>query len=556
MTQSAIIALNFAEKYEKQGYYKKADHFTRIAQMSELNPDLLKLLIQSTDKNEIYEALKEFGLDTRQKAMRFIGKYFHPDINHDAPGLGEQLFKKIKNAYLDPRQRLDDLSGFIKGTPYEHITAPKTTYVPPEEPSPKTEPKVEEPKTEPSQPKEEPKATKINEPKYEPKTNSGNVGFNNTAKPPGVATEAAEAAETATMTAKAESLSAAAAKNPAFTKVMQFFQKAAPAMKWLPPVAVALELAAKYLSGEQLDGFDFGKMIAGMMLIPPVAAAIAAIPIIGPALVTLAAVGAFGGLDIARFLTDPTKGLDLMGMNVALNDAQYDKMISDAISNARYAKNNISDLCFLLQEKAINDMINDAIRHASNKNKIFKIAQSTQYSLYDSYSKINTSSLQGIASSIKTNVQGLINELKTQSINPNELVNFENWANIQIQAAEKYKTESTTTFSGFGVGEARKLEVQNIVNSLNAIPKIRNYISKMTKSVQPVERKPIQMKENYFTKAKIDPNIYTGTVEQNEILRRTINPSSPNFYEAFKLKFGKWIDSPKERIPLLSGTKP
>jgi len=58
---------------------------------------------------------------------------------------------------------------------------------------------------------------------------------------------------------------------------------------------------------------------------------------------------------------------------------------------------------------------------------------------------------------------------------------------------------------------------------------------------------------NYFVQAGLNPQQYVGTAEQNEKLRRVIDPSARTFYDAYVKKFGKWAQHPNERINNLSG---
>ena len=59
--------------------------------------------------------------------------------------------------------------------------------------------------------------------------------------------------------------------------------------------------------------------------------------------------------------------------------------------------------------------------------------------------------------------------------------------------------------------------------------------------------------QNYFQQAGIDPNSYTGSAEQNEALRKVIDPNAPDFYTAYVKKFGKWDSHPSQRHATLSG---
>lgn len=367
--------------------------------------------------------------------------------------------------------------------------------------------------------------------------------------------------------AKAEGLAAKAVQTPAFKSLLQLFQKAAPAMKWLPPVAVAIDLSAKALSGQQLDGYDFIKLVSGIALVPAVAASMAAIPVIGPAMVGLATVGAFGGADVARFMSDPRKGLDLFGMNVAVDQKNYDKIIDQSIQNAKMASGlrktikkaereklyQVIKLSYVLQQIAVNEMIDRAIRTAQSNqiksNKIFKAAQAqaSNYSQYfEPFMKIEASSLASIASSIKINVEGLskvLNQLPAPTNPEADKATFENWVDAQIRGAQTYKANAGTTFSGFGIGEARKNEVLTIANSLNMISMIRKqFYAKLAQGgQQPRNPQPQQSQsgQNYFQIAGINPASYTGTAQQNEALRKAINPSAPDFDTAFRGKFNK-----------------
>jgi hypothetical protein len=56
---------------------------------------------------------------------------------------------------------------------------------------------------------------------------------------------------------------------------------------------------------------------------------------------------------------------------------------------------------------------------------------------------------------------------------------------------------------------------------------------------QPNQQYGQQYGQNYFEKAGIDSNSYTGTAEQNEKLRKAIDPSARDFDTAFRKKFNK-----------------
>jgi hypothetical protein len=547
--------LEQADKLDELGYYKEADKLInkliKNAQLNNMNPDLLKFLIESTDKNEILQVLKENGIEK----LRSIAQFIHPDLNSNNPELSTELFKKMQNVF-GGGQEIEDLSPLAKGY-FETVSAAKGATG----------------------------------------TGAAAEGVTGTAAGggTGVAAKGATgggtgaatgtAAGTAGTTAEAAEASGIFAKlsaNPAFKTALDLFQKAAPAMKWLPPVAVAIELAAKAMSGKQLDGYDVAKLAGGMALIPPVAAAIAAIPVVGEAFLALASVAAFGGADVARFMSDPRKGLDLFGMNIAVDQKNYDDIIDKAIQNAKSAdtlnryiktanKKTIKKhivLSYLLQRKAINDYLNTAIKKASSNrtffsSKIFKTAQAQESSLQQSlepYMKIDTSSLASIASSIELNVKavsGLMNKVSIGQDKAAESAAFEAWVDSQIRGATAYKDNAGTAFSGFGVGEARKNEVQKIANSLNVISSIRKqFLQKQgaSQNQQPNQQYGQQYGQNYFEKAGINSNSYTGTAEQNEKLRKAIDPSARDFDTAFRKKFnespGMW-NSP-ERLNALN----
>ena len=573
--------LEQADKLDELGYYKEADKLInkliKNAQLNNMNPDLLKFLIESTDKNEILQVLKENGIEK----LRSIAQFIHPDLNSNNPELSTELFKKMQNVF-GGGQEIEDLSPLAKGY-FETVSAAKGA-------------------TGTGAAAEGVTGTAAGggtgvAAKGATGTGAAAEGVTGTAAGggTGVAAKGATgggtgaatgtAAGTAGTTAEAAEASGIFAKlsaNPAFKTALDLFQKAAPAMKWLPPVAVAIELAAKAMSGKQLDGYDVAKLAGGMALIPPVAAAIAAIPVVGEAFLALASVAAFGGADVARFMSDPRKGLDLFGMNIAVDQKNYDDIIDKAIQNAKSAdtlnryiktanKKTIKKhivLSYLLQRKAINDYLNTAIKKASSNrtffsSKIFKTAQAQESSLQQSlepYMKIDTSSLASIASSIELNVKavsGLMNKVSIGQDKAAESAAFEAWVDSQIRGATAYKDNAGTAFSGFGVGEARKNEVQKIANSLNVISSIRKqFLQKQgaSQNQQPNQQYGQQYGQNYFEKAGINSNSYTGTAEQNEKLRKAIDPSARDFDTAFRKKFnespGMW-NSP-ERLNALN----
>ncbi len=310
---------------------------------------------------------------------------------------------------------------------------------------------------------------------------------------------AGETAGTAKNVAKAEGIMAQAIKNPTFRKIVGLFQKAAPAMKYLPAVGVAMELSVKFLNGEELDGFDFAKMVAGMMLLPQIAGPLAAIPVIGPLLPGLAGFVAFGGADAARFLGNPEKGMDLMGANVFIKDENYDKQLDKAIQNA-LAKLNLENkmtktassftntnqkvifLSMLLQKIAIQETLNKAIKTACDVEtlRIFRSAQTggspTQFSqILEANSKIDNSSLAQMASTIKFNTDTVMNYVNGRGYKPSlgDQQALDDWVRQMTQGATRYKNESYTTFSGFGVGEARKNEVQTLIKAMADVAAIK-----------------------------------------------------------------------------------
>lgn len=58
--------------------------------------------------------------------------------------------------------------------------------------------------------------------------------------------------------------------------------------------------------------------------------------------------------------------------------------------------------------------------------------------------------------------------------------------------------------------------------------------------------------QSYFNKAGIDPKTYRGSAEQNESLRKVIDPSAKDFYSAYVKKFGTWDKRPQDRVQKLS----
>jgi hypothetical protein len=91
------------------------------------------------------------------------------------------------------------------------------------------------------------------------------------------------------------------------------------AMKKLPYVFIALNavsIVMKLKNGEGVDYKTFMNFIAAIITVPAISAVIAAIPIIGPALIVAAGVVSFGGLDFAEFFGDPAAGLNLLGFQV------------------------------------------------------------------------------------------------------------------------------------------------------------------------------------------------------------------------------------------------
>jgi hypothetical protein len=563
--------LEQADKLDELGYYKEADKLInkliKNAQLNNMNPDLLKFLIESTDKNEILQVLKENGIEK----LRSIAQFIHPDLNSNNPELSTELFKKMQNVF-GGGQEIEDLSPLAKGY-FETVSAAKGA-------------------TGTGAAAEGVTGTAAG-------GGTGVAAKGATGEAAGAAAEAWEGAKAGAGTglqfdaaavagagvaneAKAAGLFPKLMANPAFKGALELFEKAAPGLKWLPPVAVAIELAAKAMSGEELDGFDVAKLASGMALIPPVAAAIGSIPVVGPAFLALATVAAFGGTDVARFVSDHRKGLDLFGMNIAVDQKKYDNIIDQAIQSAKTAnilnryiktanKTEIEKhiiISYLLQRKAINDYLNTAIKKASSNktffsSKIFKTAQAQESSLQQSlepYMKIDTSSLASIASSIELNVKAVSDLMNKVSIGQDkaaESAAFEAWVDSQIRGATAYKDNAGTAFSGFGVGEARKNEVQKIANSLNLISSIRKqFLQKQgaSQNQQPNQQYGQQYGQNYFEKAGIDSNSYTGTAEQNEKLRKAIDPSARDFDTAFRKKFnespGMW-NSP-ERLNALN----
>ena len=75
---------------------------------------------------------------------------------------------------------------------------------------------------------------------------------------------------------------------------------------------------------------------------------------------------------------------------------------------------------------------------------------------------------------------------------------------------------------------------------------------------QPVRQQTVQApvnSYNVFAKAGINSNAYIGTAEQNEKLRRVLDPSnqSKTFYEAYVKAYGRWDAHPNARIENLNG---
>jgi len=643
--------LEQADKLDELGYYKEADKLInkliKNAQLDNMNPDLLKFLIESTDKNKILQVLEENGFvrwyDRSRGFDGNIAKFLHPDANLNNPELSTALFQKMKNVF-EAREKIEDLSPLAKGY-FETVSAAKGatgtgaaaegatgtaagggtglaaegvtgtaagggTGLVPYEGGTGLVPTGGGTGLVPY----EGGAGLV---PYEGGTGVAAKGATGTGAAAGTAAEgaagataagtagtaaegaagataagtaaegaagaaAAGKAGTAGTAAEASGIFAKLSANPAFKTALDLFQKAAPAMKWLPPVAVAIELAAKAMSGKQLDGYDVAKLAGGMALIPPVAAAIAAIPVVGGTFLALAATAAFGGADVWRFMSDPRKGLDLFGMNLAEDQKNYDDIIDKAIQNAKSAdtlnryiktanKKTIEKhivLSYLLQRKAINDYLNTAIKKASSNrtffsSKIFKTAQAQESSLQqylEPYMKIDTSNLASIASSIELNVKAVSDLMNKVSIGQDkaaESAAFEAWVDSQIRGATAYKDNAGIAFNVFGLGEVRKNEVQKIANSLNMISSIRKqFLQKQgaSQNQQPNQQPNQQYGQNYFEKAGIDSNSYTGTAEQNEKLRKAIDPSARDFDTAFRKKFnespGMW-NSP-ERLNALN----
>jgi len=65
---------------------------------------------------------------------------------------------------------------------------------------------------------------------------------------------------------------------------------------------------------------------------------------------------------------------------------------------------------------------------------------------------------------------------------------------------------------------------------------------------------PAPNPHDMFVKAGIDPRTYVGNAVQNEALRKVLNPSSRNFYDAYVQAFGKWDSHPNDRINNLNGS--
>ena len=86
-----------------------------------------------------------------------------------------------------------------------------------------------------------------------------------------------------------------------------------------------------------------------------------------------------------------------------------------------------------------------------------------------------------------------------------------------------------------------------------AAPQVLPSPNAATPNAAPVVKPPAPQMTNYFAQAGLNPQQYVGTAEQNEKLRRAIDPSSRTFYDAYVKKFGKWAQHPNERINSLSG---
>jgi hypothetical protein len=73
----------------------------------------------------------------------------------------------------------------------------------------------------------------------------------------------------------------------------------------------------------------------------------------------------------------------------------------------------------------------------------------------------------------------------------------------------------------------------------------------------PVQGPMLGMGQDYFKAAGLDANQYTGTAEQNEKLRRVLDPSnnSKTFYDAYSKLFHGWNQHPEARKNNLSGKR-
>lgn len=75
----------------------------------------------------------------------------------------------------------------------------------------------------------------------------------------------------------------------------------------------------------------------------------------------------------------------------------------------------------------------------------------------------------------------------------------------------------------------------------------------LAKEADHITRNMLKLSQvNYFANAGIDPNSYTGTAQQNEALRKAIDPSAPDFATAYTKKFGP-LSTPQDRISKLTG---
>jgi hypothetical protein len=448
--------LKYAELFDKLGYFQKSDFLLKIAQdrgLLNLRPEFLKFFSESTDFNQLTDYLRsQYPNANHKQIYRNLSRFMHPDLNSNelfSGSLQAKLNKWWEIAEKKPNDgRLEDLSA--KANDYFERNNIKFTAGTQQQRT--QQQNTQQQRTQ--QQNTQQQNTQQQNTQQQNTQSRGNVAGEATetaAKGAGAAADdAANAAAKAGAAAKAEGLAAQWLKTPIFKNILGLFQKLAPAFAYLPPVAVAIELAVKAMNGEELDGWDFGKLVSGIALIPTIP--------LPPPLKILAGVLAFGGLDTGRYLTDNRKGLDIMGVNVAIKDEDYDKQIDKAILTA-LAKLNA-------------------------KSKLIRLASAAEN--FEEKSFVFSCLLREIAA------QDLLNK------------------SIRLASNEDY-----------------------------------HFAKKIFKSAQ--------TNVNYFDKAGVNQSSYIGSAEDNEKLRRAIDPSAPNLYTAFKNKFNFWENDYQKRIPYLAG---